>query len=258
MRASSAVDSAIVTRRAGPVAIVTIRNPAKRNAFSVAMLDRLDAVLSGFAADDQLRALVVTGAGEDFSAGMDIRELASARARGVALEHRMAATEQRLAAFPKPTIAAISGHCVGGGIQVAMACDLRVAGHTARFGITPAKLGIVYPAATVARLTRTLGPAVAKRLLFTAELIDAPTALRLGVVGELTEGDGPVARALELAHLICTRSPVSVAAAKEGVDAVCAEDIDDAVVRRWESLSDVDAPEGIEAFLSRRAPRFGA
>ncbi|WP_245550810.1 enoyl-CoA hydratase/isomerase family protein [Nocardia paucivorans] len=248
---------AILLRRAEPVAFVTIRNPAKRNALTVDMLDELDTVLARLRNDRSIRAVVLNGAAGDFSSGMDIDELRSARVRGIALEHRMTAAEERLAAFPKAVIAAIEGYCVGGGAQLAMACDLRVAGRAARFGVTPAKLGIVYPSATVARLTRILGPATAKRLIFTAELIDADTALRIGLVGEITASADPVPRAVELAELVCSRSSVSVAAAKEMIDTGVG-DIDDAGSRYRDGLLDADALEGIDAFLTGRMPRFGA
>ncbi|KOS56175.1 enoyl-CoA hydratase [Rhodococcus rhodochrous KG-21] len=242
-------------RVTGPVATVTIDHPARRNALTTAMLDRLDDLLTDLQSDSGVRVLVLTGAAGDFSAGMDIRGLRSARERGVDLEHRMTATEERLAAFPKPTVAAVEGYCVGGGMQLALACDLRVAAEGARFGVTPAKLGIVYPPQTVARLTRVLGPAAAKRLVFTAELIDADAALRLGLVGEVTPPGALAGRVAELAHLVSTRSAISVAAAKAMIDAA-GHDIDEAVTRRWSPEANPDAAEGIDAFLAGRPPRF--
>ncbi|OEV15777.1 enoyl-CoA hydratase, partial [Streptomyces nanshensis] len=99
------------------------------------------------------------------------------------------AAEEALAAFPKPTVAAVHGHCVGGGCQLAAACDLRFAAHDALFGITPAKLGIVYPASSTERLVRLVGPATAKFLLYSGELIDAERALRTGLVDEVHRGE---------------------------------------------------------------------
>lgn len=243
-------------RVTGPVATVTIDHPARRNALTTAMLDRFEDVLTALESDHDVRVLVLTGAAGDFSAGMDIRGLRSARERGIELEHRMTAAEERLAAFPKPTVAAVEGYCVGGGMQLALACDLRVASENARFGVTPAKLGIVYPPQTVARLVRVLGPAAAKRLVFTAELIDAGAALRIGLVDEMTAPGGLAARAAELAQLVSTRSPISVAAAKAMIDAAGGHGIDEAVTRRWSQEANPDAAEGIDAFLAGRPPRF--
>ncbi|AKE89395.1 enoyl-CoA hydratase [Rhodococcus aetherivorans] len=240
----------------GPVATVTMDHLARRNALTTAMLHHLEDILTTVQSDRSIRIVVLTGAGGDFSAGMDIRSLRSARERGVELEHRMTDAEERLAAFPKPTVAAVEGYCVGGGMQLALACDLRLASECARFGVTPAKLGIAYPPRTVARLVRTLGPAAAKRLVFTAELIDADTALRMGLVDEVTPSGGVAARATELAHLVSTRSAISLAAAKEMIDAAGGHDIDQAVTRRWSQEANPDAAEGIDAFLAGRAPRF--
>ncbi|MGX7732164.1 enoyl-CoA hydratase/isomerase family protein [Rhodococcus sp. 2H158] len=251
------MDAASVHLRVtGRVETVTIDHPARRNALTTAMLDRFEDVLTALQSDHDVRVLVLTGAAGDFSAGMDIRGLRSARERGIELEHRMTAAEERLAAFPKPTVAAVEGYCVGGGMQLALACDLRLASECARFGVTPAKLGIVYPPRTVARLVRTLGPAAAKRLVFTAELIDADAALRMGLVDEVTPSGGLAARATELAHLVSTRSAISLAAAKEMIDAAGGHDIDEAVTRRWSQGANPDAAEGIDAFLAGRAPRF--
>lgn len=248
--------AAVHLRLTGPVATVTLDHPARRNALTTAMLDRLEDLLTALQSDRSVRVVVLTGAGSDFSAGMDIRGLRSGRDRGVELEHRMTAVEERLAAFPKPTVAAVEGYCVGGGMQLALACDLRVASERARFGVTPAKLGIVYPPQTVARLVRVLGPAAAKRLVFTAELIDAEAALRIGLVGEVTPSGGSAARAAELADLVSTRSAISVAAAKEMIDAAGGHGVDEAVTRRWSQEANPDAAEGIDAFLTGRAPRF--
>lgn len=241
---------------AGPIATVTFDHAARRNALTATMLAQLDDILVRLRADHDVRVVVLTGSGEDFSAGLDIRDLHEARNRGIELEHRMTAVEESLAAFPKPTLAAIRGYCIGGGMQLAAACDLRLASQTAQFGVTPTKLGIVYPSATVARLVRVLGPAVAKRLMFTAELIDVRTALRWNLVSEVTTDVELAHRAAEVADLIATRSPISIAAAKEMIEAASSGGIDEALEERWSLAVNPDAAEGLNAFLGHRSPNF--
>jgi enoyl-CoA hydratase/carnithine racemase len=165
------------------VATITITNPAKRNAMTPAMWRELPRLLGALATDPAVRALVLTGAGDTFCSGADISALTEIGTDGGSLT---IAADQALAAFPKPTIAAIRGHCLGGGLQLATACDLRIAADTAYFGITAAKLGIVYPATSTARLIDLVGPATTKALLFTGDLINAPNALRIDLIEERT------------------------------------------------------------------------
>ncbi|MDT0398625.1 MULTISPECIES: enoyl-CoA hydratase/isomerase family protein [Streptomyces] len=233
----------------GQVATVVIRNPAKRNAMTAAMWGSLPPLLETLAADPDVRVLVLTGEGGTFCAGADISAL-----RGSPLEaQRLAvAAEEALAAFPKPVLAAVRGHCVGGGAQLAAACDLRFAEEGARFGVTPAKLGIVYPASATRRLVSLVGPATAKYLLFSGELIDAGRALRTGLVDEvLPEGelDGRVA---EFARILASRSQLTQAAAKEFANGRTDRDA------YWgeRASGSGDTAEGVAAFLERRPPRF--
>ncbi|MGX1566454.1 enoyl-CoA hydratase/isomerase family protein, partial [Streptomyces sp. NPDC055509] len=144
------------------VATVVIRHPEKRNAMTAAMWRSLPPLLEASAGDPAVRALVLTGEGGTFCAGADISTLRGSpeEAQGLAVR-----AEEALAAFPKPTLAAVRGHCVGGGAQLAAACDLRFAEEGALFGVTPAKLGIVYPASSTRRLVSLVGPATAKYLL---------------------------------------------------------------------------------------------
>lgn len=148
-------DAELLVEVAGPVATVVIRNPARRNAMTTAMWRRLPELLDGLEADPAVRALVLTGAGDTFCAGADLGDLDELLDAGDA--SIAVAAEERLAAFAKPTVAAVRGACVGGGCQLAVACDLRVATTDARFGVPPARLGLVYPAPTTRRLARLVG-----------------------------------------------------------------------------------------------------
>ncbi|MFJ4807762.1 enoyl-CoA hydratase/isomerase family protein [Streptomyces longwoodensis] len=231
------------------VATVVIHHPAKRNAMTAAMWRALPPLLDGLAADPGARALVLTGEGGTFCAGADISSLQGSPDEAQRLAQR---AEEALAAFPKPTLAAVRGHCVGGGAQLAAACDLRFAEEGALFGVTPAKLGLVYPAAATRRLVTLVGPATAKYLLFSGELIDAPRALRTGLVDEVLPEGELGKRVAEFTRVLVSRSQLTQAAAKEFADGRTDRDAHWAEQARGSG----DPAEGVTAFLQRRGPRF--
>ncbi|MEU1055646.1 enoyl-CoA hydratase/isomerase family protein [Streptomyces sp. NPDC005876] len=233
----------------GAVATVVIDRPAKRNAMTAAMWRALPPLLDVLAADPAVRTLVLTGAGGTFCAGADITTLREAPEEAQQLA---VAAEEALAAFPKPTLAAVRGHCVGGGTQLAAACDLRFAEEGAVFGVTPAKLGVVYPASATRRLAALVGPATAKYLLFSGELIGTERALRTGLVDEVLPAGGLAARVAEFTGVLVSRSALTQAAAKEFADGRTGRDAYWAARARGSG----DTAEGVAAFLERRAPRF--
>jgi enoyl-CoA hydratase/carnithine racemase len=234
-------------------ATVTISHPARRNAMTLAMWRSLPGLLDSLAADPAVRVLVLTGAGETFCAGADIGDF-TASGGSPATQRAAVDAEEALAAFPKPTIAAVRGHCVGGGCQLAVACDLRFAARGATFGVTPARLGIVYPASSTRRLVELTGPSTAKYLLYSAELIDEERALRTGLVDEVLAPDRLGPRVREFADVLRTRSRLSQAAAKEFAAGPAAADR----TAYWaaQARTSGDTAEGAAAFLERREPRF--
>ncbi|WP_327302327.1 enoyl-CoA hydratase/isomerase family protein [Streptomyces sp. NBC_01298] len=239
------------------VATLTLSHPRRRNAITLAMAGQLIRYVTELAAVPEIRLLVLGGADGDFSSGADITAL---RPDGPGeLGEELMRCEDVLRGCPLPTIAAVEGNCVGAALQLALACDLRVAASDARFGITPARLGLVYPAPTVARLVRSLGAAAAKRLLFTGDLLGAEAAARLGVVDEVAAPDAFPATVDRLAGTIAARSAVSVAAAKDMVDA-SAEAPDGEVPRsvstRWAEVGNPDLAVGLAAFAAGRPPVF--
>ncbi|MFI1759492.1 enoyl-CoA hydratase/isomerase family protein [Streptomyces sp. NPDC020571] len=240
----------LLHRVADSVATVVVHHPAKRNAMTAAMWRALPRVLDDLAADPGVRALVLTGEGATFCAGADISALreSAEEAQGLAVR-----AEEALAAFPKPTLAAIRGHCVGGGAQLAAACDLRFAEETALFGVTPAKLGVVYPASATRRLVALTGPATTKYLLFSGELIDAARALRTGLVDEVLPEGELGKRVAEFTRVLASRSLLTQAAAKEFANGRTDRDAHWAAQARGSG----DTAEGVAAFLERRQPRFG-
>ncbi|MGC5036162.1 MULTISPECIES: enoyl-CoA hydratase/isomerase family protein [unclassified Streptomyces] len=232
------------------VATVVISRPEKRNSMTAAMWSALPPLLQRLAGDPAVRVLVLTGEGRTFCAGADISTLRGSPEEAQGLSVR---AEEALAAFPKPTLAAIRGHCVGGGAQLAAACDLRFAEEGALFGVTPAKLGIVYPSSSTRRLVSLVGPATAKYLLFSGELIDAGRALRTGLVDEVLPEGELGKRVAEFARVLVSRSQLTQAAAKEFADGRTDRDA------HWagQARASGDAAEGVAAFLERRPPRFG-
>ncbi|GAA2502426.1 enoyl-CoA hydratase/isomerase family protein [Streptomyces gobitricini] len=231
------------------VATVVISNPAKRNAMTAGMWRALPGLLAALAADPGVRALVLTGAGSTFCAGADISSLREPGDEQQALAVR---AEEALAAFPKPTLAAVRGYCVGGGSQLAAACDLRFVEEGALFGVTPAKLGIVYPSSSTRRLVSLVGPSAAKYLLFSGELIDTDRALRTGLVDEVLPPGGLDKRVAEFTRVLVSRSQLTQAAAKE----FAAGRADRDAYWTEQARGSGDTAEGIAAFLERRPPRF--
>lgn len=246
----------------GPVATLYIENPRRRNALSKEMWGQFAPLLEGLAADDTVRVLVVMGAGENFSAGADISDLHAILRDTDTGRHdggHVSAGENALAAFPKPTIAAIDGHCLGGGWQIAGACDIRIASDRANFGITPAKIGIVYPTSGIQRLVRLVGPGVAKQLLFSGDFIDAAEAKELGLVGRVLPVEGFWDEVQGYALHLAGRSALSIQAMKAIVDAIAEggrhlPEVSD----YWQDqmAASPDPRTCIVAFLDKRVPEF--
>lgn len=217
----------------------------------------IEAEVTALAANPEVRVLVVRGAGEHFCAGADISELTNGPGGEYARVNW--AAEEALAAFPGPTVAVIRGNCVGGGVSIATACDLRIASNEAIFGITPAKLGIVYPTNALERAVRLVGASATKHLMYTGELIDADRALRIGLVDELHDADALEARATELVATLLERSSLTQAATKAMVDEVVRDGrVKPATTRHFEDEMDRsgEVREGVAAFLAKRAPRW--
>lgn len=250
---------AVVVTVAGPVGTITLDRPAKRNAVNYEMWFALAAACRQLTADVTVRVVVLRGAGEHFCAGADIADLLATRAENepTFMEANMAA-ENLLAAMPKPTIAVIQGDCIGGGCALAIDCDFRLATDDSRFGITPAKLGIVYPPASLERAVALLGPA-AKRLLFTGDLIGATEAHRIGLVDELLAADTIETRLYELCTTLAQRSLLTQAATKEMIAEVTVQGVVSAeLAQRWagEVTASGEMAEGVAAFTERRPPQF--
>ena len=247
----------------GRIATIWLDRADKRNAMSAAMWSALPGLVDAASKVPEVRVLVVRGRGEHFCAGADIAELGPALARDTeALAYRTlnASAEAALAGVAMPAIAAIDGSCIGGGVQLALACDLRIATSRTRIGITAARLGISFPAPSLERLVATVGAAAARRLLMTSAILDAPAARALGLLDEVVEPDSLGDAVSAACDGLVAVSSVTQLAAKEMTAAVAEVGrVPAELAERWEALaaSSGDLREGLAAFLERRAPAFG-
>jgi enoyl-CoA hydratase/carnithine racemase len=254
-------DGSLLLDHDGGIATVTLNRPDKHNAIHLAMWEAFGTLLPALGADDDVDVVVFRGpAGGPFSAGADISEFTTLRSTPESAErYGLAVTggERAIIECPKPTIALIEGFAIGGGSQVALACDLRIASPQSRFGITPAKLGIVYALQSTARLVDVVGPAWASWVLMTGDLLDAETALRIGLVHEVTAD--VEARTAQLAATLASRARVSLLGAKALIARAAAGERheDEEVLRHYhDSLHGPEYAEGVAAFLAKRAPDF--
>jgi enoyl-CoA hydratase len=245
----------ITTDRDGAIAIVTIDRPEALNALDAATLTDLRDRLHEIASDKTVRAVVLTGAGEKaFAAGADIRymsglDVEQAKAWG-ALGHE---TTALLETMPKPTIAAINGLALGGGCELALACDLRYAAARAKLGQPEINLAIVPGWGGTQRLARVCGVGVAKDLIYTGRTVNAEEALRIGLVHEIA--DPVLERAMEVAHALTEKSGGALALAKRLIN--MAPGALEAEAREFGALFDsADAKEGLTAFVEKRPPSF--
>ena len=249
----------LTIERQGAVAILVIENEGRRNCLTAQMWQQLEPTLDSIAADETVTVLVVTGAGDDFSAGADIRDLDQILNAPTGSDGGwITAAENALARFSKPTIAAIDGYCVGGGWELAGACDIRIASSRSSFGVTPSRIGIVYPLSGIERLVAIAGPAVAKLLLFSGDLVSASDAQRFGMVSRVVEADSLLPEALAFATHLANRSQLSIRAMKEIVDAIASGGDAEAVASRWQAeVNASDEPAiGAAAFIDKERPEF--
>jgi enoyl-CoA hydratase/carnithine racemase len=251
----------ILLTRQENVAIVSLNRPVVRNAVTLIMWRELAGIFSNIANDDDVRAVVLTGAGADFCVGADVSEfdqIRENRDQSAAYEIAVDACSAAIADVAKPVIAAISGYCLGGGCHLALACDFRFADHTAKLGIPSAKLSIVYGVKSVQRLLAIAGLANAKRMLYSGERYDAVRAQSMGLIDEIS--DDVVAAAVAYAGTFAGSAPLSIAGAKfmlNGLSSGAGALDADAAQRMIDLAADSeDFREGRRAFAEKRTPLF--
>lgn len=242
------------------VALVTIQRPDVLNALSFDLLDVLADALATLDADPACRAIVLTGSGERaFAAGADIRELARQTPVTLLVENRFAAWE-RIAATRKPVIAAVRGFALGGGCELALSCDLIVAGEDARFGQPEINLGVMPGAGGTQRLTRAIGRARAMDLILTGRTITAREAETMGLVSRVVPADRTLEEALALGAAVAAQAPVAVLAAKEAVRLAEELPLGDGLRHERRAFFALfatdDQTEGMAAFVEKRRPEW--
>lgn len=254
-------DVLLVEKLDGYVALVTFNRPDKMNALNLEVRRALFAALAELREDDEVRVVVLTGAGEKaFIAGADIGEFEGmapvAQYRAMQRGNIFSAMEE----FPKPIIAMINGYCLGGGCELSMACDIRVASSRAKLGQPEINLGLIPGGGGTQRLPRLVGEGQAMRLIMTGELISAAEAERIGLVEQVFEPENLREATLEMARTIASRSPIALQAAKESILAARRMPMDEGLKfeRAWFGLlfSTEDMNEGVDAFLSKRQAEF--
>ena len=242
------------------IATITLNRPEKRNALNSAALRALSATVAGLEDRPDVRVVVICGAGKAFSSGRDLREMGQQQAAGGPAEVNIVEVFHRIEALRHPTIAMVQGDALAGGCELALHCDLRLAAETARFGMPLARLGLVVPFELTCKLVEVIGPAHTRQLLFSAQPVDGPRALAMGLVHQVVPAPELEQVTYGLARTIAANAPLALAGIKATIQRaltlrqqIAHDDIDALAQRARQST---DAREGVRAFLEKRPPVF--
>lgn len=254
----------ILSRVDGGTAHLVFNNPEKRNAVSMEMWEAVADTIDGFEANPDIRVLVFSGAGgKAFVSGADISKFESERAseEGVArYNDAVAAAHRKVQEFSRPVIAMIEGYCVGGGVALAISCDMRICGDTSKFAVPAARLGLGYGAGGVRRLVDLVGPSFTKEIFFTARMFDAQEALAMGLVNRVVPVAGLEDYVADYAAKISANAPMTIAALKVTVEELVKDPADRDMARSEAMVKacfdSQDYIEGRRAFMEKRKPEF--
>ncbi|PRR79037.1 putative enoyl-CoA hydratase echA8 [Clostridium liquoris] len=251
----------VILEKNGNIAIVTINRPNALNALNSETLKELDIVVDTLANDDEILAVILTGAGKAFVAGADITEMKDLNAvQGRKFGILGNKVFRKLETLEKPVIAAVNGFALGGGCEISMACDIRIASKKAKFGQPESGLGITPGFGGTQRLSRLVGMGMAKQLIYTAEMINADEALRIGLVNKVVEPEKLMDEAKEMAKKIANNAPIAVKLCKSAINKGMQCDIDTAIAYESEAFGECfateDQKEGMTAFVEKRDKCF--
>jgi enoyl-CoA hydratase len=254
----------MLSRKEGRVGIMTFNNPEKHNAVSFEMWEAAEKILDAFESDPEVRVIVLTGAGgKAFVSGADISKFESERASEEAVQRYNALVDKvytRIYRFPKPTIAMIKGYCIGGGLNLAICCDMRYATEGSKFSLPAAKLGLGYGYSGLRRYIETIGPVATKEIFYTARQLTAGEARRWGMVNEIVADDALETTVMGIANTIADNAPMTIATIKRSTVEIL-KDPDKQDVAACDAMvtacfASSDYKEGRKAFMEKRKPQF--
>ena len=256
-----AIYESIIVEKRGKIGVITINRPEKLNALGTIVHVEGVAALDSFRSDDEIRVVVITGAGEKaFVAGADISEFAGKSASEQRNTMNARSLFNSIDTFPKPVIAMVNGFCLGGGCELALACDMRIASEKARFSQPEINLGIMPGGGGTQRLTRLIGEGRAMEMILTGDMIDAPTALSFGLVNHVFAAEELEQKTMEVAGKIAEKAPIALQLSKEAVKFASRSNLDEGLRREVDlfaiCFSTEDKEEGVSAFLGKRKPDF--
>lgn len=243
------------------VAVITINRPDKLNALNSKVHEEGVAALDELSNDEEIRVVVFTGAGEkSFIAGADISEFAGKTPVTQRAVFQNRTLFNSIDTFPKPVIAMINGFCLGGGCELSLACDIRIASENAKLGQPEINLGIIPGGGGTQRLTKLIGEGKSMEMILTGDMIDAGTALKLGLVNHVYSAEELEENTMKLAKKIASKSPIALQMAKEAVKTASKSNLDEGLRREVDlfaiTFSSQDKEEGVAAFLEKRKPEF--
>ena len=254
----------MLSRKEGRVGILTFNNPEKHNAVSFEMWEAAEKMLDAFLADPEVRVIVLTGAGgKAFVSGADISKFESERASEEAAQKYNALVEKvymRIYQMPKPTIAMIRGYCIGGGLNLAICCDMRFSTEGSKFALPAAKLGLGYGYKGLRRYIETIGPVATKEIFYTARQLTSAEALRWNIVNRVVADDALETTVMEIANTIADNAPMTIATIKQSTIEVL-KDADKQDIAKCDAMvaacfASNDYKEGRKAFMEKRKPQF--
>lgn len=251
----------LIIEKQNRICILKINNPEALNALNTVILNELGQAFDEIAADDEVDVVILTGEGRSFVAGADIAEMSVMKAEEGRQFGRLGASIfRKIELLEKPVIAAVNGFALGGGCELAMACDIRIASSKAKFGQPEVGLGITPGFSGTQRLPRLVGVGKAKELIFTATIIHAEEACRIGLVNRVVEPDQLMTVCMDMANTIASKAQLAVRYSKEAINRGIETDVETGIAMETAlfglCFATTDQKEGMEAFLWKRQPEF--